>query len=147
MDVLESKSKRKNKEYEMAFEKFTHGGARGFQPKISLRNKGQLGINPGAVERYKLENFDYVVLYYDKEARVIAIKPTGDHTEEGVMKLRKNKRTGEATIAAKTLCDYYAIDCYSGTIRMNPKWDDEMQAIIVELPKQEQKGGKDIEEN
>lgn len=91
----------------MAFEKFTKTG-RAFKPKASIWSRGQIGFNQGAVERFSLERFDYVVLFYDKEEKRIGFQFTNDKDGEGINKLNV-KKTG-AVVSGKAFLDYYEIN-------------------------------------
>jgi hypothetical protein len=91
----------------MAFERFTKTGSRGYAPKVSIWTRGQIGFNQGAVERYNLNNFNYAILFYDKEERQIGIKFTNDPAEEGANKIIKGKTS--IFISTKAFLDYYNI--------------------------------------
>jgi len=89
------------------FERFTRKG-RSFRPKVSIRAKGQMGFNNGAVLRFGLEMYDYVILYYSKEKNQIAIALTNDSNEDGAIKLVK--KPGNYFFSGKAFLDFYDID-------------------------------------
>jgi hypothetical protein len=91
----------------MAFEKFTKTRGRGYSPKVSIWSKGQIGFNEGSLLRFSLKQFEYVVLFYDKENRKIGIRFTNEK-EDGIVKFIKRK-TGGASISAKAFLDFYNI--------------------------------------
>lgn len=91
----------------MAFEKFTKTRGRGYVPKVSIWNKGQIGFNEGALLRFNLKQFDYAVLFYDKDNKRIGIKFTNDK-EDGTIKFVK-RVTGGASISGKAFLDFYDI--------------------------------------
>ncbi len=113
----------------MAFEKFTAVG-KSFAPKLSIRSNGQIGFNFGAIEKYGLEKFTHVVLFYDKEARKIGVRITKNKDEEGACTLRV--RNGNATIGAKSFLDFYSIP-YTKTARFETVWDQKEEMIIASL--------------
>jgi len=41
----------------------------GFCTKASIWSRGQIGFNQSAVAKFEINNFDYVVLFYDKESK------------------------------------------------------------------------------
>ena len=83
----------------MDFEFFKEEG-RGYEPKASIRKQGQIGLNQGAVTRFKIKNNQNVVLGYDRSNKTIAIKLV-DEAEKGskrVVVRSKNQRICRQTI-------------------------------------------------
>lgn len=115
----------------MAFERFLHAG-RGHKPKISLRSNGQIGFNMAAIEKFSLRKYGYAVLFYDKQRRLIAIKPTSDKDEDGAVRMQI--RPTNASISGKSFLDYYEID-HSKTDKYPAVFDDESNMIIIDLKK------------
>ena len=113
----------------MAFERFLYSG-KTFKPAVSIRQNGQIGFNNGARKKFKLDEYNYVILYYDKEEEKIGIQLTNNSDEEGVIRLQK--RPLSVTIFAKSFLDYYEID-YSKTKRYIPSWDEKNKMIIIKL--------------
>jgi hypothetical protein len=111
------------------FEKFTKQG-KSFNPKISIRMRGQIGFNAGAVNRFKLEEFGYVVMFYSKEQNKIAFKFTKNIGEEGVIKIVPKK--GNFYYSGKTFLDYYGIP-YDKTRPYDVEWDEENKVAIIDL--------------
>jgi len=114
----------------MAFEKFTKIRSRGYFPKVSIWGKGQLGFNQGAVGKYGLENFEYAILFYDKENHKIGVRFTKEK-EEGATKLIKRPGSG-LSFSAKAFLDFYAIDYLSKTIKYNIHYDKENKLYILD---------------
>ncbi len=113
----------------MAFEKFTERG-RGYSPRMSVRKGGQIGLNRGAIHRFKLENCVGVILYYDKEARKIGIEKTTESDADGFMALKIRNNTG--SIAGRSFCGYYGIDC-AETRSYELKMDEESGYLVADL--------------
>lgn len=114
----------------MAFERFTEVG-RAFRPRASVRSNGQIGFNQGAVKRYGLEQWQYVVLFYDKDTRRIGIRLTKDEKEEGVARLVC--KGGNAAVSARSFLYYYNIP-HDKTIALDIEQDKEQGMLIVKLP-------------
>lgn len=113
----------------MAFERFIETG-RSYKPKISIRGNGQIGFNFGAIKRFVLENYEYAVLFYDKETQRIGIKLTNEK-EEGISKLKVRKSS--AAVSAKSFLDYYEIE-YGGSVRkFDIYWDEAAEMLIADL--------------
>ena len=113
----------------MSFEKFTHVG-RGYKPKVSVTKSGLIGFNQGAVKQFRLDLFDWAILYYDRGNNRIGIGLTNDASEEGVCKLRK--RASGADVSARSFFEYYRIN-YEKTNRYDAERDDDEDKIIVNL--------------
>ena len=117
----------------MAFEKFTKVG-KTFRPKISIRMNGQIGFSNGARERFKLDGYEYVVLYFDKTGMKIGIQPSNDKDGDGVIRL--HKRPLNMAISAKSFLEYYSIS-YNETKTYDPEWNEELQMIVIDLKSME----------
>jgi len=117
----------------MAFERFTARG-KSFIPKVSIWKRGQIGLSQGAVERFKLNEYKYVVLHYDKDNQLIGLKFTNDEKEEGIAKL--NVKANGAIFSAKAFLDFYDID-YQDTKQYNIKYDEENGFYVFDLKKGE----------
>ena len=89
----------------MGIEFFRKGG-KGYAPKASLRKQGQIGLNHGAVEKFDIKDGQYILLGYDREKGMVAIRRI-DATEEGAKKVIVKARSG--SIAAKGFLDYFGI--------------------------------------
>ncbi len=113
---------------EVAFEKFTKTHGRGYFPKASIWGKGQIGLNQGAVGKFSLDSFDYVVLFYDKESKKIGIKFTSEK-EDGIIKIVKRPGSG-ISFSAKAFLDFYDID-YSKRIKYNITHDKENDLYVL----------------
>ncbi|MHB8858312.1 MAG: hypothetical protein ACYC6Z_02340 [Thermoleophilia bacterium] len=120
----------------MPIEWFTESATRGFQPKVSLRPRGQIGFNQGAVRKFELQKYEYAILGYDKNSNNIAIKPVHDNNQKGAVKLRVKKTGTDATISAKAFFDYYEIKCEKA-IRLDAEWNEELEAITAIIPQEE----------
>lgn len=88
------------------FIKFT-GSRRSYAAKVSIWKRGQMNFNLGAIEKFGLGEFGFVVLYYDPETRRIGLQFTTDAGEEGAIKFRAGKNG--AVISAKPFMDLHGI--------------------------------------
>jgi len=89
------------------FEKFTKRG-RSFRPKLTIRVRGQMAFNNGAVHKFNLDKYNYVVLYMSSDKNKIAIQLTNDQNEEGIIKLVK--KPGNYCFSGRSFLDFYGID-------------------------------------
>lgn len=111
------------------FEKFTQQG-RSFKPKISIRKRGQIGFNNGAIKRFNLDQYEFVVLYINKDKNQIAFNFTNSEEEEGATKLVKRKNN--FFISGKSFLDYYNIP-YEESQVFDAEWIPEHLVAIVNL--------------
>ena len=111
------------------FERFTKKG-RSYVPKMSIRKRGQVGFNTGAIVRFGLEKYNYVVLFISKERDKMAIKFTNDENEEGAIKIMK--RPGNFAFSGKAFFDLYEIP-YDKTKTYDIEWVENEHVAIINL--------------
>ena len=85
----------------MAFERFTESG-RSYKAKLSIRSNGQIGLNQGAYNRFNLGDYNYVVLFYDKDDNKIGLRFLHE-MEEHALKYR-NKHENISISARSFFC-------------------------------------------
>jgi hypothetical protein len=115
----------------MAFEQFTKTG-RGYTPKASIWMRGQIGFNRGAVEKFRIRDFEYAMLFYDKETDRIGIKFTNDSKMEGIAKLAKS--AASAFISARAFLQYYDIP-HDKTTKYDIAYDKESELYVIDMQK------------
>jgi len=116
----------------MAFKRFTKTRSRSFVPKVGIWSRGQIGFNKGAVEKYKLEDYNYVVLFFDDEERKIGIKLTNDPKEEGAAKVIK--RQNAVSFSANAFLNTFEID-HEKTRKYDLDFNKEEGMFIIQLDK------------
>ncbi len=121
----------------MEFEFFTDLG-RGFRPRASIRKQGQIGLNQGAVRRFKLESWQYVVLGFDRKSKRIAIRKADSREEPGAQKV--TIKDGSATISVRSFLEYFDIRYQDETRKYDVSIDDENGMLIVALDKEDSDG-------
>lgn len=119
----------KSEENPMAFEKFTKTGQR-FKPKVSIWSRGQIGISQGALERFKLHDYNYVILFYDRDNKIIGFKFTNEESEDGAIKLSVRNTGG--VISGRAFLEYYGID-YSKTKQYDMIYDEGNELYVISL--------------
>lgn len=122
----------------MAFERFTARG-KSYTPKVSIWKRGQIGLTQGAVERFRLHEFKFVVMFYDKENKIIGLKFTNDEQEEGIAKL--SVKPNGAMFTAKSFLDCYEIRYTDKTKTYDIKLDEETKLYVFDLKKGESEDG------
>lgn len=89
----------------MAFEKFTKA-ASSFKAKASISPRGFMGFSQGACKAYDMKKYEYAVMFYDREALLLAVKLT-NNVESGAIKIRH--RTYGSDLSIKSFLDFYQI--------------------------------------
>ena len=115
----------------MAFKRFTKTG-RVYTPIVSIWQRGQIGFNRGAVEKFKINDFDYAILYFDEDEKKIGVQFTKDSTEEGACKITKGKTS--SFLSAKPFLTYYDIPLDT-TARFGVEYDSDNDMYIINLNK------------
>lgn len=122
------------------FEKFTQHG-RSFKPKISIRKRGQIGFNNGAIKRFRIDKYDYVVLYYKKDTHKMAFNFTNSEDDDGAIKIIKKKNN--YFISGKSFFDYYEIP-YGESHSFDVEWNQEELLAIIDIgDKQDDQGNQE----
>lgn len=112
----------------MAFQRF-EGSGRTFSPKLSVRSTGQIGLNSGAILRFKLDSYSYVDLYFDPENHIIGVKPL---QKQGDASFKLVIRQKNISLSARSFLDFYDID-YSKTTVRRATWDADEEMIVAPL--------------
>jgi len=115
----------------MPFVRFTESG-RSYKPKVSIRVNGTIGFNAGAIRKWKLDGFAFIVLFYDKESRTIGIKPVKTADEEGSHKLNFGKGKKSAWVSCRKFFDFFDI-AVQDTKRFDGQFDEKEKMMIVQL--------------
>jgi len=113
----------------MAFEKFEKTG-RSYTPKLSIWKRGQFFLNKGAIERFELRKYGYVILYFDREDNRIGMKFTTNEKENGARGLLF--RDDNAIFSAKSFLDYYDIRHLENK-KYNIDYDSGNEMYVVSL--------------
>jgi hypothetical protein len=115
------------------FEIFTKQGTT-FKPKISIRKRGQLGVNSGAINKFGLGKYNYAIMYISKDRDRIAIRFTNDQNAEGAVKIMK--RPGNFAFSGKAFFDCYDIDTES-TRSYDAEWIASENAAVIRIGEKE----------
>lgn len=91
----------------MGFVKFVETG-RAYVAKASIYRSGMISFTAGARKRFKMEEYKFVVLYFDSETQKIAIELTNSDNAAGALKLRM--RVTGADIPAKGFCEFFNLN-------------------------------------
>jgi len=112
----------------MPFERFTKTG-RVYTPKASIWTRGQIGFNQGAVHKFNLKDFDYAVLYYNRDEKKVGVQFTNDSSESGATKVIKGK-TG-VFLSGRSFINFYDIP-HTKTKKYDVSYDNDSNMYIFE---------------
>jgi hypothetical protein len=115
----------------MAFVKFTKPRARMGKPTASIWSRGQIGLNYGATESFKLNEFKYVVLYYDADTNRMGLEFTNDENAEGAIKLVIRKNSG-ISFSAVSFLNKFGVT-YGTTRKFDIARDNESGLFVIDL--------------
>lgn len=115
------------------FERFNEPNS-SFDAKVTLRGTGQFGFNAGAINRFRLKDFSYCVLYFDPDLKVVGIELSNDGKLDGAIEIRKG--FSNTFIRAKNFCDRFGID-YRIMKRFDLKRDDDSGFLIFSVQQPE----------
>jgi len=96
-------------------------------PCISIRKNGEIAFNAGAVAKYDLDAYDYVMLYIHTTENRIAIQFTNNEKDTGLVKLHKRK--GNFAMSCRSFLKLYDID-YSETKNFGFTWGPKEKTAI-----------------
>ncbi|MDQ7838502.1 MAG: hypothetical protein RDU59_08420 [Thermodesulfobacteriota bacterium] len=122
----------------MPFERFTEIRKRIDTPKAAIWSRGQIAFNQSAVEEYNINNYKYVVLFYDIDTTRVGFVFTNDEKSKGAMKLVIRKAAG-ASFSARAFLKNYKID-FKETQRYDLTYDEQSKLHVIDL---KQKGRSD----
>jgi hypothetical protein len=108
------------------FTKYVARGRAG-TPKVCIRKCGQLAFNSGAILKYDLDVYDYVMLFISNNKNRIAIKLTNNDKESGLIKIQK--RPGSFAFSAINFLKVHDID-YSKTLNFDFTWIEKDKTAI-----------------
>lgn len=124
---------------EFNFEPFTEVN-RSYQPKVSIRSNGQIGLSQGLLQRVKIEDDDwYAQLFFDKGNRAMGIRFLRERDAEGAVKVQvrdTRMKDGHVTLnghlSVRSFLDYYDIGYGKGKARSyTPTITDNGMVIVL----------------
>ena len=116
----------------MAFEKYTGARRTSRGAMVTIRQTGQIAFNAAAASDMGLVDKPAVLLYYDKNSKLIGIKGETNLKIEGARKLGKVGRT--RTIAASSFLNFYGISLKQN-VKVEPSMDKKNDLIVLDLKK------------
>jgi hypothetical protein len=102
------------------------------KPHYRISKSGFLTISPAMVEKY-FKDCQHAQMLFDQETRRIAVKPAGPNDSNTLkLGLPKGSRSKRASIAGfLEFCGFKP----SKNASYEAKWDEELGAVVAELPK------------
>ena len=97
--------------------------------KISILKSGNFWVNRKTDERF-FKGFKRVLLYWDKERKIIGFKPVNDG--EHSYSLNRAKKRRDISISGSAFLKYTGIN-YKNTQNFEPIWDDKEKLVTIQL--------------
>ncbi|QHI70495.1 hypothetical protein [Tichowtungia aerotolerans] len=122
---------------------FTEVGSN-FDAKFSVRPNGTVGVSSGALKRFDLLKQDtHVLLFYDKDAQIVGVKPTTDDSIPGAIKLivrqpkaNSQQKQPSGHFSAKAFLQFHDIPYKDKkTQSYDAEWSDQYDMILFDLSK------------
>jgi len=101
------------------------------EPMVSVLKSGQISFNTPAMRQFELYDFDYAVLFFDKDTRTVGIMLTNDDGEDGAYKLIK-RETGGYAVSAKKFLNFHDIN-YLKSKTYPVEYDENEKMYIFQL--------------
>lgn len=117
----------------MAFKKFAQRRQQ-LDPCVYFWKRGIIGFNNGAISKFELDKFKFVILYFDEDTRRVGFGFTNDENDPAAIKLSARK-TGY-TLAAKSFFNLYGISI-GDKVRHVLKFDADEGLLVIQLPSPE----------
>ena len=102
------------------FKKYISRGRAGI-PKISIRKNGQIAFNAGAIQKYDLNVYDFVMLYVSDKKDRVAVQFTNNEKDSGIIKIQK--RPGNFAFSARNFLQIYDI-LWDETVNFDFIWNE-----------------------
>ena len=126
----------------MTYKVFTETGSRIGKPQVSIWSRGQIGLNQGAMKRFKLKDFTYAIILYDEDTRKVGIRFTNDEDSPGIIKLVK-RGSGGVSFSAVSFLNHYGIQ-FSKTTKYYLTHDKNNELYAFDLNEPIRKTGEGL---
>jgi len=117
------------------FTKYIRRG-RASTPKVVIRRAGQIGFNSGAIQRYGLDSYEYVLLFISDSKDRVAVKFTNNDKESGLIKIQK--RPGSFALSAIPFLQLHGFD-YDNTTNYDFLWLEKEKVAIFKPERKQAK--------
>lgn len=118
----------------MPFEIFTRKVQYKGEPSVSLTKLGRFAFNKAATEHFEKNAIEFLLLLWDKERRLIGVRPISKKDTRSYQ-LRTGKKGNGSGFSASTFLDHIGLD-YSETRTFPAQWDEHEAMFIIEVPKE-----------
>ena len=114
----------------MPFEEFTKNRPIKDTPTISILKQGLIGISQVCYNKY-FKNYEYIILMFDKENKVIGLKPTNE-AKSNAYKIHPKRDGRLVQISGMAFLKYYNIP-HDETKVYTCEWNEEEKLIEVKI--------------
>ncbi len=111
------------------FERFTDTDS-SFAARVTVRQRtGQIGFNTGAINRFKIRDYKFAILYFDEHEKAVGIELTNE-MQGGAIEIKQSR--SNTYIRGKNFCDLHGID-YKSVHRLELRKDEETGFLFFRL--------------
>lgn len=117
------------------FELFIKRRSSSREPSIAILKNGNIYINNACLDKYIGDN-RFVNLFFDKEKRIIGIKPTSKkdiYSYPVTISMKNEKSASGCVISAVSFCKNYSIEFKNETKKYPVTWNDIDKLIVASL--------------
>lgn len=117
----------------MAYEVFSRKTSRVGTPMMTITKLGRMAFNNAATARLAKDVVEYVVLLFDKENRMVAVKPISKK-DPRAYHVSYGKKGNGAGFSAKTFLDFIELDYASESRNVPVEWNAEQNMYEAQFP-------------
>lgn len=111
------------------FQRYTHTG-RIAAPLASIWQRGQIGLNKSAVERFGLRQYRYVVLFFDKATASIGLRFSNKKGEAGAKRVTHGPTS--SIVSAQSFLHFHGVeDCKTRQVPV--RYDTDHDLYVFQL--------------
>lgn len=111
------------------FQRFTDTDS-SFAARVTVRQRtGQIGFNTGAINRFKIRDYTFAILYFDEQEKTVGIELTNE-MQDGAIEIKQSR--SNTYIRGKNFCDLHGID-YTSVQRFELRRDEETGFLFFRL--------------
>lgn len=122
----------------MSFEKFVPPKKKRAD-EVSIKATGTISIPSSFVAEHGFADMHFATLFFDKERKLVGVKPTANAREDGAITLSHRRRV--ASLRARAFFEHYGIPL-AGTKRFPVTFDAELGMAVIPLGEIKRRPGR-----
>jgi hypothetical protein len=123
----------------MPFERFVPPPTAGARPKATIRPSGLISFDGAAVQAFGLDTVSHVVLFFDKNKKIVGIQTTRNAKEKGALKLSRRRRS--VSLKAPHFFERYGLT-FNEAQRFDVRHDPDTEMLIINMKHVQRRRGR-----